>query len=34
MRLFCKGVPVRSRRLWLLKLSSDCQRCDLKFLMF
>ena len=34
IRLFCKGVPVRSSRLWLLKFSKVCQRWDLKFLMF
>lgn len=34
IRLFWSGVPVSRRRRWLVKLSSICHRCDLKFLMF
>ena len=34
IRLFCKGVPVRSSLQWLLKFSRYCHLWDLKFLMF
>lgn len=34
IKLFCKGVPVRSSRQWLLKFSRYCHLWDLKFLMF
>jgi len=34
MRLFCSGVPVSSSRRFELKLSSVCQRCERKFLMW
>ena len=34
MRLFCRGVPVSSRRRWLLNPSNVCHRWLLKFLMF
>ena len=27
------GVPVNSKRRWVLKLISVCQRCDSKFLI-
>ena len=30
----CSGVPVRRRRRFELKLSSVCQRCERKFLMW
>ena len=33
IKLFCSGVPVRSSLLCELKLRSDCQRWDWKFLM-
>lgn len=34
IRLFCNGVPVSNRRLWLEKFSNVCHLWDLKFLMF
>ena len=34
IRLFCSGVPVSSSRRFELKLSSVCQRCERKFLMW
>ena len=34
IKLFCKGVPVRSSLQWLLKFRRYCHLWDLKFLMF